>query len=130
MAALTASDGNARGDLVEGRVRHRIGVHLRRALQHIRHGLQHLGIGAAGIGLRGCFVVPHTDTHRCRAAWDDERNLVLEAWLLAQQGNDVVFKRAGKLCNAIGLQLHAHRTSKHVSLLDSEGCVRADDLKQ
>ena len=92
---LSASDGGVRDERVEGRVRHLIGVHLRRALHHVRQGSEHGRIGAAVIGVRLRFVVPHTDTHRFRSAWDDEGNLVLEAWLLAQQGNDVCSRWSG-----------------------------------
>ena len=84
--------------------------------------------GATGIGLRVGFLVPHTDAHRFRAAWDDERHLVLEAWLLVQQGHDVVLKRPGTLRHALGLELHTHRTRNHVSLLGREDSVRADNL--
>ena len=100
--ALAASEGHARGDPMEGRVRHLIGVHLRRAFHDVRHRLQHLGIGGASIGLRVRLLVPDTDTHRFRAAWDDERYLVLEAWLCAQQGNDGVLKCPGKFATLLG----------------------------
>jgi hypothetical protein len=66
------------------------------------------------------LLIPHTDGHCFHAAWDDEHNLVLEAWLFPQQGNDVFLDGLGKLHNAIGLELHAHRTSTHMSLLGSE----------
>src|SRR4030095_861302 len=84
---LFASGSDARDYLVEGRVRHLIGVHLRRALHHLRQGFQHCWIGAAVIGFRLLFVIPYTDTHRFCAIWDDECNLVLEARLFTQQGN-------------------------------------------
>ena len=48
--------------------------------------------------------------------------------MLAQQGNDRVLKGPGKRRNTIGLQLHTHRTSKHVSLLGSEDCGSAENL--
>src|SRR5919201_6583756 len=68
---LSASD--ASDELVEGRVRHLIGVHLRRALHHVRQGSEHGRIGAAVIGVRVLFVGPQTDVYHFRSAWDDER---------------------------------------------------------
>jgi hypothetical protein len=53
-----------RDELVEGRVRHCIGVHLRRTLHHVRQGSAHSRRGATGIGVRLRLVVPHPDTHR------------------------------------------------------------------
>ena len=65
--------------------RHRSGAHRRRAFHDVRHRLQHLGIGAASIGpFRVRRWSHYTDTHRFRAAWDDERYLVPGlAWLYA-----------------------------------------------
>ena len=117
---LSTPGGDASGDRVVGRVRHLRGGHLRRALHHLRHRLQHVGRGAAGISLRVLLLIPHTDGHCFRAAWDDEHHLVLEARLFPQQGNDVFLDGLGKLRNAIELELHAHLTSKHMSLLGSE----------
>src|SRR3989442_4134444 len=78
---LPASAGDTSDDLVKGRVRHLIGMHLRRALNHVRQGFQHRRIGAAVVGFRVFFVGPHTNAHRFRAAWDAERNLGFEPWL-------------------------------------------------
>jgi hypothetical protein len=64
---LFASGSVARDDLVKGRVRHRRGVHLRRAFHHVHQGFQHCWIGAAVIGVCVLFVVPHTGAHRGRA---------------------------------------------------------------
>jgi hypothetical protein len=105
-----------------------INVHLRRAVNHVHHRLQHVGRGAAGLGLRVGFLVPHTEAYRVHAAWDDEGYRVLEAWLCAQQGKDIVLKGPGKRPNTRRFQLHTPRTSLHVSLLGSEDGVCAESL--
>src|SRR4030095_12020545 len=106
---LFASDSDARDYLVEGRVRHLISGHLRRALHHLHQGFQHCWIGAAVIGFRMLSVIPYIYSHRCRAAWDDEHHLVLEAWLCPQQGNAGFLDGRGKRRDAVGLQLQGNR---------------------
>jgi hypothetical protein len=113
---LFASGSVARDDLVKGRVRHHLGVHLRRAFHHVHQGFQHCWIGAAVIGVRVLFVVPYTDAHRCRAVWDDEHHRVLEAWLCPQQGNAGFLDGRGKRRDAVRLQLQGNRASQHVNL--------------
>ncbi len=71
------------------------------------------------IGFHLLFVVPHTDDYRFRAVWDDERNLVLEALLLTQQGNDVFLDDLRKLRDTVGLQMQGNRASKRVNF---RGC--------
>ena len=78
--------------------------------------MQHVERGAAGISFRMLLLIPHTDGHRFRAAWDDEHNLVLEALLLAQQGNDLFLERLRKLRDTIGFQLQGNFASTHVNL--------------
>jgi hypothetical protein len=116
---LSTSGGDARDDPVVGRVRHLRGGYLRRALHHFRHRLQRVGRGAAGISLRVLVLIPHADGHRFRAAWDDEHNLVLAAWLFPQPGKDVFLNGLGKLRDAVGLQLQGNCASKYVNL---QGC--------
>ena len=70
-------------------------------------------------GVRLRLVVPPTDTHRCCATWDDEGNLVLEAWLCAQQGTDVVLDGPGKRRDTVGLQLQGPCASTQSNL---RGC--------
>src|SRR5882724_13039125 len=70
------------GDLVEGRVRHLVGVNLRCSLNHLRQARQHLRIGVAVIVVRVLFPIPQTDRNRFGAVRGEERNLVLEAILL------------------------------------------------
>jgi hypothetical protein len=65
------------------------------------------------------LLIPHTDGHCFHAAWDDEHNLVLEAWLFPQQGNDVFLDGLGKRRDAVGLQLQGDFASTHVNL---QGC--------
>src|SRR6266568_7679756 len=52
------------GDLVEGRVRHLVGLNLRCSLNHLRQGRQHLWINVAVIGVRVLFPIPQTDRNR------------------------------------------------------------------
>ena len=81
--------------------------------------------GEASAGL----LSSHTLTRTASVPpWDDARHHVLEAWLCAQQGHDGVLTGPGKCCNTMGLQLHTHRTSIHVSLLGNEDGGSADSL--
>jgi hypothetical protein len=49
-------------------------------------------------------LLSESDTHRCHVAWANTRHRVLEVWLCAQQGKEVVCKRLGRLCDALGLR--------------------------
>lgn len=113
---LSTSGGDANGDRVVGRVRHLICRPLRRALHHLRHGLQHVGRGAASRSLRVLLLIPYTDGRCCRAVWDDEHTLVLEAWLWPQQGNAGFLDGRGKRRDAVRLQLQGNGASQHVNL--------------
>ena len=52
---------DASGDLVEGRVRNLIGLHLRSSLNHLREGLLHFRIGCAAVSFRILFLIPEAD---------------------------------------------------------------------
>ena len=93
-----------------------------------RGGPTALGIGNAGISRRVLLLIPHTDGTASIPPRTTERPCVLAAWLLAQQRHEVVCKRPGKRRNALGLELHAPRTSKSVSLLGSKDCGSAENL--
>src|SRR6266568_4063700 len=58
----------------------------------------------------------------------DHPVLVLEAWLGAQQGKDVLRKCPGTCCNTRRLQLPTHHTSNHVSLLGREDGGSSENL--
>src|SRR3972149_6624214 len=115
---LSASNYLPSADLVEGRVGNLKGVNLRGSLNHFPQGLQHCWIGPAVIRFRVLFLIPQTDCDRFHSARDDERDFVLEAFLLSKQGNDFLLERLGKLGKAVGLDTHGHISSKHVNLLD------------
>src|SRR5438093_6792464 len=114
---LSASDWLPSGDLVPGRVGNLRGLDLRSSFNHLRHGLQHFCIGSAVIGFRVLLLLPQTDSDRFPAFRGDEGDLVLEALRLPKDGNDFPLNQLGELRDAIGLQLHANGTSKHVDPL-------------
>src|SRR2546426_128114 len=67
----------------------------------------------------------------------EERDFVPEALLLAKQGDDFLLDHRSKLRNAVGLQLHANGSGKHVNLPQQLRlrrvqitCLRSDDLKK
>src|SRR5258707_11327671 len=82
---LSASRRDASGDLVEGRIGNLVGANLRCSLNHLRQGLQHSWIGIAAIGLGVLFLIPQTDSDGFRSPRGDERDFVLEAFLLPKQ---------------------------------------------
>src|SRR6266516_3185199 len=105
------------GDLVEGRVRDLEGLNRRCSLNHLRQARQHLRIDVAAIVVRVLFPIPQTDRNRFGAVRGHERNLVLEAILFPQQGQDVLLERLGKLTGRVGLQMHGHIACVHIRLL-------------
>src|SRR5438093_9242912 len=60
---VSASGRRASGDLVEGRVRHLIRLHPRRALDHLLQRLEDGGIRATRIRLCVFFQIPHADAN-------------------------------------------------------------------
>src|SRR5213083_415472 len=103
------------GDLVEGRVRHLVGLNLRCSLNHLRQGRQHLRINVAVIVVRVLFPIPQTDRNRFGAVRGEERNLILEAGLLPKQGQDVLLEGPGKLTGRVGLQMDGHIACVHIA---------------
>src|SRR5712691_2851129 len=114
---LSASNCLPSGDLVPGRVGNLRGLDLRSSFNHSRHGLQHFWIRSAVIRFRVLLLLPQTDSDRFPSFRGDEGDLVLEALLFPKEGNDFPLNQLGKLRGAIGLQLHANGTSKHVDPL-------------
>src|SRR2546425_11706399 len=53
------------------------------SLNHLRESLQDFGVGVAAIVVRVLFPIPQTDRDRFGAVAGEERDLVLEAALLA-----------------------------------------------
>src|SRR3989442_12164959 len=105
------------GDLVEGRVRNLEGLNRRCSLNHLRQARQHLRIDVAAIVVRVLFPIPQTDRNRFGAVRGNERNLVFEAILLPQQGQNVLLERLGKLTGRVGLQMHGHIACVHIDSL-------------
>src|SRR5712691_5778485 len=103
------------GDLVEGRVRNLESLNRRCSLNHLRQARQHLWIDVAAIVVRVLSPIPQTDRNRFGAVRGNERNLVLEASLFSQQGQDVLLERLGKLTGRVGLQMHGHIACVHIS---------------
>ena len=60
------------------------GANLRRAIHHRSERFQHVRIGAAAISVRVLFLIPQTDGYGFPATRDDEREFVLEPFLLAE----------------------------------------------
>src|SRR5437870_982354 len=110
---LSALRCDASGDLVEGRVRDLVVLHLRNSLDHFRECLLHFWIGCAAVSFRILFLVPEADPDRFQSPRGDQGDFVLEAFLFSQQGNDFVLKGSGKLRNVVGFQTHGHTSSKH-----------------
>src|SRR2546422_4594879 len=98
------------GDLVEGRVRTRVGLTLRCSLNHLRQARQHLRIDVAAIVVRVLFPIPQTDRNRLGAVRGNERDLVLEAILFPKQRQDVFLERLGELTGRVGLQIDRKST--------------------
>src|SRR5438874_12109965 len=116
---LSASDCYSGGDLVERRVDHVKGFYLRWSLNNCGEDLGHFRISSAVVSLSILRFVPQTDSERFRAALAYERNFVLESFLFSKQGKHVLLQPLGKLCNAIGLQMHVNSACKHLTLLGS-----------
>src|SRR4029453_5214600 len=113
---LSASSSRARGDLVEGRVRHLVRLHSRRALHHLLQRLKDTGIRATAICLCVFLQIPHTDADRLSSALGDERDFVLEAFLLPQHRNHVFVDELCEFCGAPRLEMERNTACKHVNL--------------
>src|SRR5712691_7552893 len=105
------------GDPVEGRVRNLEGRNRRCSLNHLRQTRQYLRIDVAAIVVRVLFPIPQTDRNRFGAVRGNARNLVFEAILFPQQGQDVLLERLGKLTGRVGLQMHGHIACVHIDSL-------------
>src|SRR5438105_4071609 len=118
---VSASGRRASGDLVEGRVRHLIRLHPRRALKHLLQRLEDGGIRATRIRLCVFFQIPHADANRVCSARGDERDFVLEALLLPKHRNDVLVEELGERCRVPRLEMERIKAYKHINLLDWRG---------
>src|SRR5205807_2112126 len=116
---LSALGCDASGDLVEGRVRDLVVLHLRSSLNHLREGLLHFRIGCAAVSFRILFLIPEADPDCFQSPRGDQGDCVLEAFLFSQHGNDFVLKGPGKLRPVVWFQTHGHTSTKHINLL---GC--------
>src|SRR2546427_12603246 len=92
-------------------------LNLGRSFNHLRETLQDFGIGVAAIGVRVLFPIPQTDRDRFGAVGGEERDLVLEAVLLAQHGQDVCFQRPRELRGRIGLEVQRDIACVHIDSL-------------
>src|SRR5207253_5699450 len=115
------------GDLVDRRVGNLVRLKLRSPLNDLSQRLQHFGISRAAVGLRVLLRLPEADRERFRSARDDEGHFVLEARLLAKQGNDFLLEGLGKLRVAVGFQLHANVSSVHLGLLEARWLLSLQD---
>src|SRR5690242_8354545 len=106
-------------ELREGRVGNLEPADLRRALDHLLQGLQHLGIGLAAIRLRLLLAIPQADSDAVLAVRADEGDLIGEAGLLLQQGQDVLLERLVELFPLSGLQLGSNMSREHRALPSS-----------
>src|SRR4029077_12066767 len=90
------------GNLVKGGVGDVKRFHLSRSLNHRCEELGHFWVSCAVVSLRVLGFIPQTDSERFRPPVADERDLVLEAFLLSKQGNDFPLQFLGKVGNSIG----------------------------
>ncbi len=91
---------------------------LGRSFNYLRETLQDFGIGVAAVVVRVLSPIPRTDCDRFGAVGGEERDLVLEAVLLAQYGQDVCFHvRASCLLNYL-CQVHDSRRPNKTIVLD------------
>src|SRR5436309_7559769 len=118
---VSASGRRASGDLVEGRVRHLIRLHPRRALDHLLQRLEDGGIRATRVPLCVFFQIPHADANRVCSARGDERDFVLEALLLPKHRNDVLVEELGERWRVPRLELEGNTACKYVNLLGWRG---------
>src|SRR6266581_1340910 len=92
-------------------------LNLGRSFKHLRESLQDFGVGVAAIVVRVLFPIPQTDRDRFGAVAGEERDLVLEAVLLAQYGQDVCFHvRASCLLNYLCQVYDSRRPKKPLYL--------------
>src|SRR2546430_8342345 len=75
---VSASGRRGSGALVEGRVRHLIRLHPRRALEHLLHRLEDGGIRATRTRLCVFFQIPLPDVTPVCSARGGERGFVLD----------------------------------------------------
>src|SRR4029077_10615279 len=104
------------GNLVKGGVGDVKRFHLSRSLNHRCEELGHFWVSCAVVSLRVLGFIPQTDSERFRPPVADERDLVLEAFLLSKQGDNVPFQPLGELASCVRFQMHIHSACKHGSL--------------
>src|SRR3989442_6766635 len=102
-------------------------INLGRSFNHLRETLQDFGIGVAAIVVRVLFPIPQTDRDRFGAVGGEERDLVLEAVLLAQNGQDVRFQRPPELRGRIGLEVQRDIACVHIDSLATNMNLRTTD---
>src|ERR1700736_4923323 len=90
-------------DLVEGRVGNRIGFHLGSSLNHSSEQLCYFRICSTVVSFRVLCCVPHADSERFYSSRINQRDLVLESFLLTKQGKNVLFDSLSKFRNAVWL---------------------------
>src|SRR5207245_6500266 len=83
--------------LVEGRVGDLVRLDSRRSLDDRGQELHHFRIGSPVVGFRVLRPVPQADGEGFLAPGGDEVDLVLEALLLPEQGNDLVLEQTLEL---------------------------------
>jgi len=83
------------GDLVERRVGDVIGFNLRNSVNYCGEDLRHFWVSSAVVSLGIFCFVPQADSERFRPVLSNERNFVLESFLFAEQGEDVLLPSSG-----------------------------------
>jgi len=93
-------------NLVKGRVDHFEGFDLRCSINHFRQQLGDFCVGPVVVNVGAFLVVPQTDRERFPAGSRDKTDLILEAFLLAQQRKVFLLQLVGEFGLVIGLKIY------------------------
>src|SRR5579862_1597722 len=104
-------------DLVKRRIANLKDAHFGCPVQYFAQRFHHFWKDVASVTVRIPLFVPQADQYRLTAARDHKSQLVLKAFLLAQQRNRGFLDQTRKLCQTLVLQADGDTASKHVNLL-------------
>jgi hypothetical protein len=81
---MLVMDRNLSGNVMEGRIANLIRANLWSTFNHFPKCLEDSCVSIAAIGLGVLFLIPQADSENFRSPWDNERDFVLEAFLLSK----------------------------------------------
>src|ERR1700724_2044177 len=84
---LLVMDRNLRSNVMEGRIANLIRANLWSTFNHFPKCLEDSCVSIAAIGLGVLFLIPQADSENFRSPRDNERDFVLEAFLLQTDGD-------------------------------------------